>query len=540
MTATHSYPGGTALNPIAEHDRILTLDILRAVALFGVFLMNVQFFTRPLEAVGLGLESGLHGLDYALAWFEDVFMLGKFWTIFSLLFGMGFAVMAERAKQNGRGFLTPYLRRTAALAVFGVVHAVLIWSGDVLHTYAMGASLLLLILYGRWWWLLVPALIFLGLQMLGGSTRLYFTGMIVCVLFAGTNVFLRGGNVAVARDSRFSLLAVLPWGLVVLALLFGALWVGSGSFVHVAGLVSFSLLAGAATLLRGDSLTRLWRTGLVFYVIIPLAIVAVTMLMQLTPVTPTPESQAALAKAGAEQQVAISSAATIHAHGSYAENIALRWAFLRDELVRTGVFALAGIVGMFLLGVWCIRAGIMRNPQAHRSLFRRWAWFGLLLGVSLALISAAIATSYDPANSDAFTIAANLMTLANLPLSLGYIGVLVLWVHGGGTSLRLAWLAPVGRMALSNYMLQSLIGTLTFYGYGLGLWGRIDRVGQLLLVCCVFAVQIVVSRWWLVRYRFGPMEWAWRAVTYWQRPPLVRNVAGKRLPVARDASQTTQ
>jgi uncharacterized protein len=401
---------------------------------------------------------------------------------------------------------------------------------------------LLLILYGRWWWLLVPALIFLGLQMLGGSTRLYFTGMIVCVLFAGTNVFLRGGNVAVARDSRrFSLLAVLPWGLVVLALLFGALWVGSGSFVHIAGLVSFSLLAGAATLLRGDSLTRLWRTGLVFYVIIPFAIVAVTMLMQLTPVTPTPESQAALAKAAAEQQAAISSAATIHAHGSYAENIALRWAFLRDELVRTGVFALAGIVGMFLLGVWCIRAGIMRNPQAHRSLFRRWAWFGLPLGVSLALISAAIATSYDPANSDAFTIAANLMTLANLPLSLGYIGVLVLWVHGRGTSLRLAWLAPVGRMALSNYMLQSLIGTLTFYGYGLGLWGRIDRVGQFLLVCCVFAVQIVVSRWWLVRYRFGPMEWAWRAVTYWQRPPLVRNVVrGKGLPVARDASQTAQ
>ncbi len=82
------------LVPISEGERLVALDILRAVALLGVFLMNVEYFTRPLETVGYGIQPGLHGPDYVIAWFEYVFLLGKFWTMFALLFGMGFAVMA--------------------------------------------------------------------------------------------------------------------------------------------------------------------------------------------------------------------------------------------------------------------------------------------------------------------------------------------------------------------------------------------------------------------------------------------------------------
>jgi uncharacterized protein len=86
-----------------------------------------------------------------------------------------------------------------------------------------------------------------------------------------------------------------------------------------------------------------------------------------------------------------------------------------------------------------------------------------------------------------------------------------------------AALAPARRMALTNYLLQSLAGTLFFYGYGLGHWGM-GRAGQLVFVCVVFALQLVLSHWWLSRYRYGPMEWLWRGFTY-LRWPRMRQVA---------------
>ena len=82
------------------------------------------------------------------------------------------------------------------------------------------------------------------------------------------------------------------------------------------------------------------------------------------------------------------------------------------------------------------------------------------------------------------------------------------------------WLAPAGRMALSNYLMQSLIGTLLFYGYGLALWGQVGRAWQAVGVLAVFALQMLGSRWWLARFRFGPVEWVWRCITYGRIVPI--------------------
>jgi uncharacterized membrane protein YeiB len=113
-------------------------------------------------------------------------------------------------------------------------------------------------------------------------------------------------------------------------------------------------------------------------------------------------------------------------------------------------------------------------------------------------------------------LAMGLAMLGNLPASLGYIGAVVLAFHG---RLRrwLAWFAPAGRMALTNYLLQSLLGTLFFYGYGLGQWGM-GRAAQIVFVLVVFGLQLLLSRWWLARFRYGPMEWLWRAATYLRLP----------------------
>ena len=115
-------------------------------------------------------------------------------------------------------------------------------------------------------------------------------------------------------------------------------------------------------------------------------------------------------------------------------------------------------------------------------------------------------------------LASGLAFLGSLPASLGYLGAVVVLFHGRWRS-WLAQLAPVGRMALSNYILQSLLGTLFFYGYGLGNWG-LPRAQQVVYVLVVFAIQVLLSRWWLSTFRFGPLEWAWRWITYGKRPAM--------------------
>src|SRR4249919_1612330 len=119
-----------ALTPIRHEERIQALDVIRGFALFGIFLMNVEWFNRPIADLESGLPLDASGLDYVAGWMIYTFVRGKFWTMFSLLFGMGFAVMLARAERAQRDFVTPYLRRIAALAIIGIAHYILIWTGD--------------------------------------------------------------------------------------------------------------------------------------------------------------------------------------------------------------------------------------------------------------------------------------------------------------------------------------------------------------------------------------------------------------------------
>ena len=117
---------GTKLGPVTGGERIEAMDIVRGFALLGIFLMNVEFFSRPLQDIGSeGINSTLLGLDYAADALVYFFVQSKFWTLFSMLFGMGFAVMIDRAQRAGRPFVLPYLRRSIALLGIGAIHACL-------------------------------------------------------------------------------------------------------------------------------------------------------------------------------------------------------------------------------------------------------------------------------------------------------------------------------------------------------------------------------------------------------------------------------
>ena len=205
-------------------------------------------------------------------------------------------------------------------------------------------------------------------------------------------------------------------------------------------------------------------------------------------------------------------------NGSYADATAWRAESFVKHSGQTVGFAVI-VLGLFLLGAWFVRSGVMADPGSHLKLFRQMAWIGIPLGVGLSLASAGIALTHVRGQNDgAFQFASGLAFVGSLPACLGYLGAVVLAFHGRWRS-WLAHLAPVGQMALTNYILQSLLGTLFFYGYGLGHWG-LPRSQQVLYVLVVFAMQVLLSRWWLSKFRFGPLEWAWRWITYGKRPAM--------------------
>jgi uncharacterized protein len=476
-----------SLTPVAVHERIAALDVVRGFALLGIFLMNVEFFNRPLAELDAGLPSGVTGIDYWAGWFVHVFVRGKFWTMFSLLFGMGFAVMLTRAEQAGRDFFRPYLRRTLALAIIGLLHYVLLWAGDILLSYAMGAIFLMMVVNGRPKWVL-------------------FLAGIALACAAAMGAMTAAG------------VAELPWP----------------PFVALG--VPLLLLGIVAWVLRRAPLAGLRNAGLTLYLLPCLAMMIGGALSPQT--TQAERERAALADAKTPAEKAevresidkaaearkkhaaeVTAEARVLSRGSYADAVGWRTHHLLKQMGQDAFFSVSFVLGMFLFGAWFIRSGVMVDPAAHLDLFRRLAWFGLPLGLGLGLVAAAIATTHVPGENDAlFQFSMGLGMAGNLAACLGYVGALVLLFH----SRFRAWVAPfapAGRMALTNYLTQSLVGTTFFYGYGLAHWGM-GRAQQLLFVLVVFALQMAISHWWLSRFRYGPMEWLWRSATYLRVPAM--------------------
>src|SRR5690606_7677145 len=149
------------------------------------------------------------------------------------------------------------------------------------------------------------------------------------------------------------------------------------------------------------------------------------------------------------------------------------------------------------------------------------ALWTLPLGAVFVTLSMSVGESFDGMREmGPMLLAQGLMMLGSLPLALGYLSLLVLGLGLPGISRVLGWLAPAGRMALTHYLLQAVVASSRFFGYGLGWWGQLGRGAKVLLALAIFALQVVASHWWLGRYRFGPMEWLWRWLTYGARPAM--------------------
>lgn len=411
-----------SLAPVTGADRIQALDVVRGFALLGILLMNIEGMAGPLMASMTGLDPQLTGAD---RWVDGAIYLlvqGKFFPLFSMLFGMGFTVMLMRAEAAQRPFFGLYLRRVLALLAIGLAHALLVWSGDILVTYALMGFLLLL--------------------------------------------FFRR-----TPQSR------LPkWGI---------------ALMLVPAVLTLSLgLLGSA--------------------------------MQAMPEAARAGFDEAMARQAVQMAAEIDSQRQAYGSGSFAEATVQR---LHDFTSMIGFIIIYGafILGLFLVGAWFARSGAIARPGDFERLHWRLRWVALPVGLAMVGVSFWLEPTLDFGRLDLRASTAQvLQMLGGAVMALGYLGWVVRGLQCPAVAGGLNALAPAGRMALTNYLLQSLVMTTLFFGYGLGWFDQLPRAWQPLLVLAFFGLQVALSHWWMARFRFGPAEWLWRAATYGQRPPMRR------------------
>jgi uncharacterized protein len=540
-----------ALTPVADSERIASLDVVRGFALIGILTMNVEYFNRTIASLGSGMQSGLSGANYWVSFFVQYFVVGKFWTIFSLLFGMGFAIMLTRAERAGRPFLLPYMRRIAALAVFGALHHLFLFAGDILVSYAVAATALLIVLYGRARWTVAGIVLCIGAGFIPGMKWMF--GIAGALAFWGAAALWLRGNRRLARFGHRPVIGVVLLAVGVIALIAGA---AAWFIAAVPREARFGLpLAGIALTVLGyltmrfhaDLPARPWRLGVGIYCFMFFMMTGTGAVAYFFPEAPLAanatteqvkqrkEADAERAKARKERVERIEKETVVTKKGSYASVVALRFDQFIEHMPGEAGFA-SILIGMFLIGVWFVRAGIMERAREHLPLFRKLALYGIPIGVGLGLVGAAIATHAIPGSrgADGWQLASGLQILGNLPASIGYVSLVILMLHSASPFNRIGLLAPFGRMALTNYLMQSLVASTFFFGYGFGYWG-ISRVDQMFFVALLAVLQIVFSHLWLAQFRYGPVEWLWRAVTYWTLPPMRIKPASAAAPTANAA-----
>ena len=412
---------GEAMGPVAVAERITAMDVLRGFALLGILLMNIEGMAGPLSAAMGGVDPALTGADRVVDTLIYLLVQGKFYPLFSLLFGMGFAVMLARAQAREQPFFAVYLRRILSLLAIGLVHAWLIWAGDILVAYALIGFVLLL--------------------------------------------FYR----------RTPMERLVGWG------------------------VFWMLLPSVFMLLMG----------------------ALGSLAQLSPESAA-DVQARLQEQG-EYFAALNEAQRqAYGSGSFAEATARRMEDFAETFAYIGFYGWF-VLGLFLLGAWFVRSGAIARPQAWPRTHAALRWVALPVGLVLTVLAWWRVPNTFYAGFDFGTmLAASMQMIGGALMALGYLGWLVRALQAANPAGWPSWLAPAGRMALSNYLMQSLVMTLVFYHYGLGLFEQVPRAWQAPLAIGFFLLQAVFSRWWLGRFHMGPVEWLWRAATYGRLPPMRR------------------
>lgn len=402
----------TNIQPTSTSKRHIFLDALRGFALLGVCLANYpefSLYTFQSKEFLNGMPSA--GVDRVVKFLQYLFIDGKFYTLFSLLFGIGFSIIISHAAQRGANGFRIFYRRMIILALIGCTHLMLIWSGDILLLYAVLGMLLPLFRNMSDKKILTIAVILLLVPIAIDAT---------C---EATGVFL----------ARFP---YEQW------------WSYAGKY-------------GITETNFGS-----WLRDAESY----------------------------------------SEVSQFLAQGA--------WERMYEFVDGNRYFK---VMGLFLIGFTVGRNKIYADLGSHRHLLKSVALWGIGIGFPLSFLYAYSGVMSHPFGNAAHTL---LYTVSVYPLGFGYAALLGLFcIKHGNLTIWKVFAAP-GRMALTNYISQSLIGMFLFYGIGLGLGASCGLGETELIATGVFVFQIAFSMVWLSFFRYGPLEWIWRMLTYgkWLNP----------------------
>jgi uncharacterized protein len=177
--------------------------------------------------------------------------------------------------------------------------------------------------------------------------------------------------------------------------------------------------------------------------------------------------------------------------------------------------------GLMILGMALMKLGVLSGERSD-SFYKKLMLAGYGVGFPLVLFSAYDLSAHQFDGMYMFSLGGMWNYVGSILVSLGHVSVFMMVINSGALQNLMRRFAALGRMALTNYLMHSVILTTVFYGYGLGLYGSIPRIWQMAFVIAVVWFQLWFSPFWLQKYRFGPVEWLWRSLTYWQRQSMRR------------------
>ncbi len=411
----------SSVGPTLPSERFLSLDVLRGFALFGILAVNIQAFSMIFPALANPTVYGdLTGLNYWVAMLTQLFASLKFITLFSLLFGAGILLMTRNIEKKGGKSTAIHYRRMLWLILIGLLHAYVLWYGDILVSYG-----------------LCGLLVFVFRKM--SPRKLLIIGLIgICI---ASLIFL-----------------VLDWSI--------PYWPEEMVKTSMQSLHPDAETIAAEV----DAYCGGWWGQMVHRV--PLALTLQT------------------------------------------------GAFLVMVFWRT--------VGVMLIGMALLKWGILTAGRGtefegrfdFKKLYRNFVIVGGSAGLAMAVVGWFNNFRHHWSLDYSLLEGQQSNYWGSLFLAGAYIGGLMLIYESGKLSFLTRSLAAVGRMAFSNYLMHTVICTTLFYGHGFGLFGKVSRTGQMLVVFLIFAFQMWLSPLWLKHFRFGPMEWVWRSLTYRKLQPM--------------------
>jgi uncharacterized protein len=458
--------------PAEETSRIAWLDALRGFALLGILWANVRQMFLPFEAggfaVALGGSERLAWLDWQV--FHALIDL-KFLTLFSLLFGVSFALQNQRLDARGHGFTAIYLRRVLILALLGVAHGLLLYSAEVLLCYAIAG--LLLLTMRRWSSerLLHGGLILLGVTLVWGY-QIGSLGRVSLVITLVSAVMLAAVILLLWRRSRP--LALAAW-----------------TAVLIAAAIALTLqFAGGSP---EDALAHEYRAA-----------------------------QAQLAAIADDAAATAPEEWRVRQGADFGALLRLHAAQYAQLLLYLAIFLLWRTLALFMIGAGIFRSGFVTKGSAIE-------WSGVArigLGVGLPLsLAATWLTQRELVGVVDWRWPDFLHTLSTLPLAAGLAGLVFLWRARPGQRWLWSRVEAAGRTALTNYIGQSFAIALLAEAWGFGLYGELNGVAMTVTAIVVYALLAEGSYLWLRYFRLGPLEWLWRCGTYWQWLPNRRTAA---------------